>query len=473
MGQALYRKYRSKSLSEVVGQDHITKTLQNALKSGKISHAYLLTGPRGVGKTSVARILAHEVNGLPYKDEAIHLDIIEIDAASNRRIDEIRELRDKVNISPTSARYKVYIIDEVHMLTREAFNALLKTLEEPPAHCIFILATTEAHKLPDTIISRTQRFNFKPIDKKTASAHLRELARKEKISIEPEAIDTLATHGNGSFRDSISLLDQFGSNGQKITEEMVRAMLGLPSGAAVESLIASVESGDNKKILVSLDELSSQSANPAVVAKDISSKLRQKIMDGESSSWIYELLRNLLAVPTSEEPYETLEICLLEASTKNSKEEKDEIKIPPPKIPNSGKEESVKEKKHTTDENPKSSFELSMWPGIVSQVKKEAASLYTALRLAIPSFESDILTLIFQFPLHQKKVNQIKHKDTITQEIERATGSKIRIECVVDKKAFESELKTDTVVEAKDEKTFTNQLQTISNIFGTAEVLES
>ena len=144
MGKALYRTYRSQKLSEIVGQEHITQTLSNALKSGAISHAYLFTGPRGVGKTSIARILAHELNKLPYSD-TLHLDIIEIDAASNRRIDEIRDLRDKVHIAPTSAPYKVYIIDEVHMLTREAFNALLKTLEEPPAHAVFILATTEAH----------------------------------------------------------------------------------------------------------------------------------------------------------------------------------------------------------------------------------------------------------------------------------------------------------------------------------------
>src|SRR3990167_7005159 len=140
MGQALYRKYRSKSLDDIVGQEHITDTLKRALKKGQISHAYLFTGPRGVGKTSVARILAHAVNGLEYSDDSAHLDIIEIDAASNRRIDEIRDLRDKVHVAPAAAKYKIYIIDEAHMLTREAFNALLKTLEEPPEHVIFILA---------------------------------------------------------------------------------------------------------------------------------------------------------------------------------------------------------------------------------------------------------------------------------------------------------------------------------------------
>src|ERR1700759_265171 len=224
MGLALYRKYRPKGLADVVGQDHIVTTLQNALKAGKISHAYLFTGPRGVGKTSVARILAHEINNLPYTDESVHLDIIEIDAASNRRIDEIRDLRDKVRVAPAQAKYKVYIIDEVHMLTREAFNALLKTLEEPPAHCIFILATTEVHKLPETIISRTQRFNFQPIEPKTAGEHLHAIAKREKIDISPEAIELLAEHGNSSLRDSISLLDQLSATGGQISEQKVRDM---------------------------------------------------------------------------------------------------------------------------------------------------------------------------------------------------------------------------------------------------------
>src|SRR5581483_4565455 len=198
MGQALYRKYRSKSFSEVVGQKHITTTLEKAIKTGRISHAYLFTGPRGVGKTSVARILAHEVNSLKYTEAEIHLDIIEIDAASNRRIEEIRDLREKVHIAPTSSKYKVYIIDEVHMLTREAFNALLKTLEEPPQHCIFILATTEVHKVPETIVSRTQRFNFSPVSSNDIQSHLAKIASHENITIDEPALRLLAEHGSGS-----------------------------------------------------------------------------------------------------------------------------------------------------------------------------------------------------------------------------------------------------------------------------------
>ena len=173
---ALYRKYRSADLEDLVGQDHITKTLTESLSREQISHAYLFTGPRGTGKTSAARILARRVNDLDStEDTAKQLDIIEIDAASNRGIDEIRALREKINSSPTSLKYKVYIIDEAHMLTKEAFNALLKTLEEPPPHAIFILATTESNKLPDTIISRTQRFDFRPFSVAVIIAQLKSL----------------------------------------------------------------------------------------------------------------------------------------------------------------------------------------------------------------------------------------------------------------------------------------------------------
>ena len=205
MGQALYRVYRSKSLDEVVGQNHIVTILQQALKTNTISHAYLFTGPRGVGKTSVARILAYSLNNSPYSDPTTAIDIIEIDAASHRGIDKIRELREQVHVAPTNSKYKIYIIDEVHMLTPESFNALLKTLEEPPQHVIFILATTEAYKLPETIISRTQRFNFKPIDKASIIEHLKKISQSEKISIDEEALDLIADHSQGSLRDALSL----------------------------------------------------------------------------------------------------------------------------------------------------------------------------------------------------------------------------------------------------------------------------
>ena len=255
MGQALYRKYRSKSLGEVIGQEHVTNTLANALKSGRVSHAYLLSGPRGVGKTSIARILAHEINSLTYDGEA-HLDIIEIDAASNRRIDEIRDLRDRVNTAPAHAKYKVYIIDEVHMLTKEAFNALLKTLEEPPAHVVFILATTEAHKLPETIVSRTQRYSLRPAPEELVVGHLREIADGEKIVIDDDALTLVARHGEGSFRDSISLLDQASSVSEHVTRADVERILGLAPDEYIAQLSdGSYEYNDNTGIVTTLAEL--------------------------------------------------------------------------------------------------------------------------------------------------------------------------------------------------------------------------
>src|SRR4051812_23874953 len=302
MGQALYRKYRSKSLSEVVGQEHITKTLGEALKQGRISHAYLFTGPRGVGKTSVARIWAHEINGLPYTDDSAHLDIIEIDAASNRRIDEIRDLRDKVYVAPTSAKYKVYIIDEVHMLTREAFNALLKTLEEPPEHAVFILATTDVDKLPPTIISRTQRFSLRTISIKDAVTHLRHIASEEKIKIADDALELIALRGDGSFRDSISLLDQLRSlsdDKEGITRALVEQSLGLAPLEQVDKLLEAYTNKDLKTIVELLDESDRSGIQPSVLTSQLIQKVRMSIAEKPQ---LLPLLDQLLDVARSSQP---------------------------------------------------------------------------------------------------------------------------------------------------------------------------
>ena len=221
--KSLYRRYRPLSLTDVVGQDQVIKPLTKSLETGKISHAYLFIGPRGTGKTSVARIFAHAVNEFPYEIEDDYVDIIEIDGASNRGIDNIRELREKAAIAPTEGKYKIYIIDEVHMLTNEAFNALLKTLEEPPRHVIFIMATTDAYKVPVTITSRAQTFTFTLADANTMLEFLKNVAKQEKIKIDEAALKIIVDRGGGSFRDSLSLLDQISTLSDKqITKEKTK-----------------------------------------------------------------------------------------------------------------------------------------------------------------------------------------------------------------------------------------------------------
>ena len=233
--QALYRKYRPQTFSDVVGQDHITKTLKNGIEEGRIVHAYLFTGTRGTGKTTCAKILSKAVNCLDPQNgdpcgkcsaclaanAGTATDIVEIDAASNNRVDDVRELRDQVNFPPAALKYRVYIIDEVHMLSGGAFNALLKTLEEPPAHVIFILATTEVHKLPATILSRCQRFDFRRIDSDVIAARLLEIAGKEGFSLTKEGAALIAGVADGAMRDALGILDLCAASGEEITEETV------------------------------------------------------------------------------------------------------------------------------------------------------------------------------------------------------------------------------------------------------------
>jgi DNA polymerase-3 subunit gamma/tau len=472
MGKALYRQYRSTSFDEVIGQEHITTTLKNSLESGTIAHAYLLTGPRGVGKTSIARILAHAVNDLKYeKDGGINLDIIEIDAASNRRIDEIRDLREKVHIAPTSAKYKVYIIDEVHMLTREAFNALLKTLEEPPEHVIFVLATTEIHKLPDTIISRCISFNFRPIDTASMVQHLKYIAKKEKLDIDDEALELLAIHGDGSFRDSISLLDQVKNIGKKITRQEIELTLGLAPEKLVEDIFQAIVERNPKALNSKLEEAYRHGASELNLARQISEHTRGLLLNQSlpfPPQQATDLLKELLDVPGSPKPRASLEVCLLSQIFKDNNQPQKvvqatvstETKTEDPPAPATQKKEPAKLKPKETKKSVPATSDSESWEEILQKLKQRNNTLYSIARMAQADMQASKLILNFKFPFHAKQFNNSKNKAILTSIIEESGRKNLEIEVnlqTTEKKAVKRE----------------ESLESINNIFGSSEVIES
>ena len=289
MTQALYRKWRPRKWEQVIAQDHVVKTLRNAIQADKVGHAYLFSGPRGTGKTTTARLLAKAVNCLAPEladrpcdecknctavNEGRYLDLIEIDAASNTSVEDIRELRDKINFSPSDGKYKVYIIDEVHMLSTAAFNALLKTLEEPPAHAIFILATTEVHKIPATVLSRCQRHEFRRIPVMDIVETLKGLCKEENIEADEEALILIARQSTGAMRDGISLLDQLASTGERITLELAQLVLGTATNQLVIELINAIQARDTAQGLEVIHRALDGGSDPRQYARQVVEYLR-------------------------------------------------------------------------------------------------------------------------------------------------------------------------------------------------------
>lgn len=424
---ALYRKYRSRSLENLVGQDHITKTLANALEKDAVSHAYLFTGPRGVGKTSTARLIAHAVNGLDYSESnSMPIDIIEIDAASNRRIDEIRELRDTIHIAPTELKYKVYIIDEVHMLTNEAFNALLKTLEEPPTHAIFILATTEAHKLPATIVSRTQQFVFRPIDPKDMVKHLAYIATEEGIDIDPGALTIIAEHSDGSFRDAISLLDQLSqAESGHITTSTVQDLVGVMDDHALTIIDQSISEGDVKTLLNTVQKLIQEGSSAANIAIQYATYLRNLIKE-DSKPESQQLatigvIQELLRVPRSDHQQLLLEITLSKAAvtpiwggstTASGKADHKEPKKQPtnkqPAQADNGQDSSKQHNGNNQEPNSSGSNieQTQNWDDVLQHAQSTMPALYAVLRQATTNQSDKTLSVEFRYALHLRKAKR-------------------------------------------------------------------
>lgn len=479
MGKALYRKYRSKNLNEVIGQDHITTTLTNALKNGQISHAYLLTGPRGVGKTSVARILAHEINKLPYSDDKQHLDIIEIDAASNRRIDEIRDLREKSRLAPTSAEYKVYIIDEVHMLTKEAFNALLKTLEEPPAHVVFILATTELHKLPATIISRTQRFAFRPINEIDMVKHLKTISKAEKISIDESALELIANHANGGFRDAISLLDQIKNVSDNITLEDIEIALGRPANTSIKELLSATLSGELSKLYDKLQELYKNGYSASIIAESLLNEGQLELRKSSNPNTL-ELLDGILKVEMSVNKSIALEVCLIKTAQKNSsvKEEqhtatadntvKNKNFMEPKKIKKiKGSSDKPLLKKPKTNLKPLENFD-EKWAEVLSSIKKTHNTLHGILNNAGATYSDseNSIILSFRFPFHLKKASESKNQIIIKTALSSITSEDYGL--IFKKQEKEPAKKSVNATKASSDSVITS----VMNVFGGGEVIK-
>ena len=295
MTKALYRKYRPLKLADVVGQDDTIRQLQTQLANQKISHGYLFVGARGCGKTSVARIFAHEINHFDYQLEDNYVDIIEIDAAVFTMVENIRELRDKAMLAPTTGKYKVYIIDEIHMLSKNAFNALLKILEEPPEHVVFIFATTNPEKIPATILSRVQIFHFKLADKSVMQPFLENICQKEGINIEKDALSLLIEQGGGSFRDSLSILDQLSNlhpdKSTLITTEEVSSALGVPKQVLIQELLANYEQENVEQIRSLVEELINQGNK----AEGIATSLIKAIVQNPTAKNLH-LIEKLYAV---------------------------------------------------------------------------------------------------------------------------------------------------------------------------------
>jgi DNA polymerase III subunit gamma/tau len=493
MSQALYRKWRPRRWEEIIGQEHVIQTLRNAVAGERVVHAYLFSGPRGTGKTTTARILAKAVNCLDPNcasrpcdhceyckaiNEGRFLDLIEIDAASNTSVEDVRNLREKINFSPNQGRFKVYVVDEVHMLSTAAFNALLKTLEEPPSHAIFILATTEVHKIPATVLSRCQRHEFRRIPVNEIVTQLNKLAEEENLQCDPEALVLIARQATGSMRDAISLLDQLASSGQTITLDFAQSVLGTATSQVVIDLVSALIKHDATQGLNTIHAALDSGSDPRQVSRQIIEYLRTLLLIQMNNYNQVEISDEVLAtmrthaqtIPTSLllqfirlfnqtandvraawQPALPLEIALIDAvqiseSPQSSSEQpgstptKTALSRPHPEkrvtpeakdsaLPRSPKQVSTEA---TTESGEASQILNKHWGEVLSLARRKNASTYGLLN-SCKSRHVDGNVLVLGFASDVLK-NQMAKKENIAvaqEVVSQILGREVNVRCVI------------------------------------------